>query len=41
MGLLSWIAVGAIAGLVARRIVLGPDTGRFIVTILLGMAGPP
>ena len=39
MGVLSWIAVGAIVGLVARRIVPGTDPGRFVVTILLGMAG--
>ena len=40
MGLLSWIAVGAIVGLVARRIVpAGPDPVRFIVTILLEVAG--
>ena len=39
MGLLSWIAVGAIVGLVARRLVPGPDPVRFIVTILLGVAG--
>ena len=39
MGLISWIAVGAIAGLLARRIVPGPDPGRFVVTVILGMAG--
>ena len=39
MGLISWIAVGAIAGLLAKRIVPGPDPGRFVVTVLLGMAG--
>jgi uncharacterized membrane protein YeaQ/YmgE (transglycosylase-associated protein family) len=39
MGLISWIVVGAIAGLLARRIVPGPDPGRFIVTVILGMAG--
>lgn len=39
MGLLSWVAVGAIAGLLARRIVPGPDPGRFVVTVILGMAG--
>ena len=39
MGLLSWIAVGAIVGLAARRIVPGPDPGRSIITIVLGMAG--
>jgi uncharacterized membrane protein YeaQ/YmgE (transglycosylase-associated protein family) len=39
MGLISWIGVGTIAGLLARRIVPGPDPGRLIVTIILGMAG--
>jgi uncharacterized membrane protein YeaQ/YmgE (transglycosylase-associated protein family) len=39
VGLISWILVGAIAGLLARRIVPGPDPGRFMVTVLLGMAG--
>jgi uncharacterized membrane protein YeaQ/YmgE (transglycosylase-associated protein family) len=39
VGLLSWVAVGAIAGLLARRIVPGPDPGRFVVTVILGMAG--
>jgi uncharacterized membrane protein YeaQ/YmgE (transglycosylase-associated protein family) len=39
MGVISWIVVGAIAGLLARRMVPGPDPGRFIVTIILGMAG--
>lgn len=39
MGLISWVVVGAIAGLLARRIVPGPDPGRFVVTVILGMAG--
>ena len=39
MGLISWVVVGAIAGLLAKGIVPGPDPGRFVVTILLGMAG--
>ncbi|HWS82532.1 MAG TPA: GlsB/YeaQ/YmgE family stress response membrane protein [Rubrobacter sp.] len=39
MGLISWIIIGAIAGVVARRIVPGPDPGRFFVTVVLGMAG--
>lgn len=39
MGLISWILVGTIAGVLARRIVPGPDPGRFVVTVLLGMAG--
>src|SRR5215217_6977382 len=39
MGLISWVVVGAIAGILARRIVPGSDPGRFIVTVILGMAG--
>ena len=39
MGLISWVIVGAIAGLLARRIVPGADPGRFVVTVGLGMAG--
>src|ERR687894_670835 len=39
VGLISWIVVGIIAGLLARWIMPGPDPGGFIVTILLGMAG--
>jgi hypothetical protein len=41
MGLISWLVVGALAGVLARRIVPGSDPGRSIVTIILGMAGPP
>ena len=39
MGLVSWVAVGVIAGLVAKGIVPGPDPGRLVVTVILGMAG--
>jgi uncharacterized membrane protein YeaQ/YmgE (transglycosylase-associated protein family) len=39
MELISWIVIGAIAGVVARRIVPGPDPGRFIVTVILRIAG--
>jgi uncharacterized membrane protein YeaQ/YmgE (transglycosylase-associated protein family) len=39
MGLISWVVVGAMAGAVAKRIVPGSDPGRFIVTVILGMAG--
>ena len=39
IGIISWIVVGAFAGLVARRIVPGPDPGRAIITIILGIAG--
>ena len=42
MGLISWIVIGLIAGLLATWIMpgSGPDGfGGFILTILLGMAG--
>jgi uncharacterized membrane protein YeaQ/YmgE (transglycosylase-associated protein family) len=39
MWLISWIVGGAIAGLLARRIVPGADPGRFVVTVILRMAG--
>ena len=39
MGLLSWVVVGAVVGLVARGTVPGPDPGRLFVSVILGMAG--
>lgn len=39
MGLISWIVVGIIAGLLAKWIMPGEGPGGFIVTVLLGMAG--
>ena len=39
MGLISWILVGAIAGLLAKWIMPGEGPGGFIITIILGMAG--
>ncbi len=39
MGLISWIVVGLIAGLLAKWIMPGSEPGSFIVTVLLGIAG--
>ena len=39
MGIISWILVGLIAGLLAKLILPGRDPGGFIVTTLIGMAG--
>jgi uncharacterized membrane protein YeaQ/YmgE (transglycosylase-associated protein family) len=39
MGILSWIIMGLIVGVVAKLIMPGDDPGGFIVTILLGIAG--
>jgi len=39
MGILSWIAMGLIVGLLAKFIMPGKDPGGLIVTVLLGVAG--
>ena len=39
MGIISWILVGLIAGLLAKWIMPGSGPGGFIVTVLIGMAG--
>ena len=39
MGIISWIIVGLIAGLLAKLVMPGRDPGGFIVTTLIGMAG--
>jgi uncharacterized membrane protein YeaQ/YmgE (transglycosylase-associated protein family) len=39
MGILSWLIVGLIAGLLAKFIMPGKDPGGIIVTILLGIGG--
>ena len=39
MGILSWIAVGLVAGLIAKALMPGRDPGGIIVTILIGIAG--
>jgi uncharacterized membrane protein YeaQ/YmgE (transglycosylase-associated protein family) len=39
MGILAWIIIGLIAGLIAKAIMPGRDPGGFIVTTLLGIVG--
>jgi uncharacterized membrane protein YeaQ/YmgE (transglycosylase-associated protein family) len=39
MGILAWIILGLVAGLVAKTILPGADPGGLIVTTLLGVAG--
>ena len=39
MGILSWIFMGLIVGIIAKMIMPGDDPGGFIVTILIGIAG--
>lgn len=39
MGILTWILVGLVVGVIAKLLMPGRDPGGFIVTILLGIAG--
>ena len=39
MGILSWIILGLIVGVIAKLIMPGKDPGGFIITIILGIAG--
>ncbi len=39
MGILAWIVVGLIAGLLAKLVMPGRDPGGLIVTTLMGIAG--
>jgi uncharacterized membrane protein YeaQ/YmgE (transglycosylase-associated protein family) len=39
MGIISWIILGLIVGIIAKLIMPGKDPGGFIITILIGIAG--
>ena len=39
MGILSWIVMGLIVGVLAKFVVPGKDPGGLIVTICIGIAG--
>jgi|SRR5215510_2650204 len=39
MGILSWLVVGLIAGVLAKLIVPGKDPGGIVVTIAIGVVG--
>ena len=39
MGIISWILIGLIAGLLAKFLLPGDDPGGLIITTLIGMAG--
>ena len=38
-GFISWIIIGAVAGVLGKLVMPGKDPGGFIVTVLLGIAG--
>lgn len=39
MGIIAWIVLGLIAGVIAKALMPGRDPGGCIITILLGIAG--
>jgi len=39
MGIISWIVLGLIAGLLGKAIMPGRDPGGFFLTIVLGITG--
>lgn len=39
MGIITWIVIGLIVGLLAKAIMPGKDPHGFIITILLGIGG--
>ena len=39
MGIIGWILLGLLAGLIAKAILPGDDPGGFIVTAVIGVVG--
>ena len=39
MGILTWIVLGLVVGILAKMIMPGDDPGGFFITILIGIAG--
>lgn len=39
MGIIGWIILGLVAGLIAKAIMPGDDPGGFVITVLLGIVG--
>ena len=39
MGILTWIILGLVVGVIAKVLMPGKDPGGIIITILLGVAG--
>lgn len=39
MGVVSWVILGLVAGILAKLIMPGKDGGGFVITVLLGIAG--
>ena len=39
IGIISWIVVGLIAGILGKLIMPGRDPGGFLLTVVIGMVG--
>lgn len=39
MGIISWLVIGLIAGVLAKLVMPGEDPGGFLATIFIGMLG--
>ena len=39
MGIISWIILGLVVGVIAKLLMPGKDPGGFIVTTIIGIAG--
>jgi uncharacterized membrane protein YeaQ/YmgE (transglycosylase-associated protein family) len=39
MGLLSWLVLGLLVGIIAKFLMPGKDPGGLVITIILGIAG--
>ena len=39
MGIIGWIVLGLLAGLIAKALMPGEERGGFLVTMLLGIGG--
>jgi uncharacterized membrane protein YeaQ/YmgE (transglycosylase-associated protein family) len=39
MGLISWLIIGLIAGVIGKLVMPGEDPGGFLATIFIGMLG--
>ncbi|MCB1175847.1 MAG: GlsB/YeaQ/YmgE family stress response membrane protein [Leptospiraceae bacterium] len=39
MGIIAWIVLGLLAGVIAKLLMPGKDPGGWIITILLGIGG--
>ncbi|MBT2490994.1 GlsB/YeaQ/YmgE family stress response membrane protein [Streptomyces sp. ISL-96] len=39
MGIIAWILIGLLAGLIAKALLPGKDPGGLIITMLIGIAG--